>query len=42
MLLRVDVVEGLVVTGEEAGLHRMVTNLLSNAVKYTPDGGRSR
>ena len=39
VLLRVDVAEDLVVTGEEAGLHRMVTNLLSNAVKYTPDGG---
>ena len=35
-----DIVDGLVVEGERAGLQRLVTNLLSNALKYTPDGGR--
>lgn len=30
---------GVVVTGEEVGLQRLVANLLSNAVKYTPSGG---
>jgi signal transduction histidine kinase len=34
------VADGLVVTGESAGLQRMVSNLLSNGVKYTPEGGR--
>ncbi|WP_210651138.1 cell wall metabolism sensor histidine kinase WalK [Nocardioides sp. SYSU D00065] len=38
--LELGVAEGLVVTGEEAGLQRLVTNLLSNAIKYTPSGGR--
>ncbi|MDZ5661562.1 HAMP domain-containing sensor histidine kinase [Nocardioides sp. S-58] len=37
--LRTTVADGLVVTGEEKGLHRLVTNLLSNAVKYTGPGG---
>ncbi len=34
------VADDLVVTGESAGLQRMVSNLLSNGVKYTPEGGR--
>lgn len=34
------IADGLVVTGEAAGLQRMATNLLSNAIKYTPKGGR--
>jgi two-component system, OmpR family, phosphate regulon sensor histidine kinase PhoR len=34
------VADHLVVTGEAAGLERMVTNLLSNGIKYTPEGGR--
>jgi signal transduction histidine kinase len=34
------VADGLVVTGESAGLQRMVSNLLSNGVKYTSEGGR--
>ena len=34
------IADGLVVTGEAAGLQRMVTNLLSNAIKYTPKDGR--
>ncbi|WP_374454226.1 sensor histidine kinase [Nocardioides sp.] len=33
------VTDGLVIQGERAGLHRMVTNLVSNAIKYTPTGG---
>jgi signal transduction histidine kinase len=36
----VVVADDLVVTGESAGLQRMVSNLLSNGVKYTPEGGR--
>ena len=35
-----SIVEGLVVAGEEPGLHRMVSNLLSNAFKYTSTDGR--
>ena len=38
--MRAVVADGLVVTGESAGLQRMVSNLLSNGVKYTPEGGR--
>lgn len=38
--LRTVVADDLVVTGETAGLQRMVSNLLSNGVKYTPEGGR--
>ncbi len=38
--VRLDIEDDVVVTGEEAGLQRMVTNLLSNACKYTPSGGR--
>ena len=34
------VADDLVVTGESAGLQRMVSNLLANGVKYTPEGGR--
>ncbi|MCY4727988.1 HAMP domain-containing sensor histidine kinase [Nocardioides sp. STR2] len=34
------VADGLVVTGDPAGLQRMVSNLLANGVKYTPEGGR--
>ena len=36
----VDVVDGLVVTGEEGALQRLVTNLVSNAFKYTPADGQ--
>jgi two-component system, OmpR family, phosphate regulon sensor histidine kinase PhoR len=38
--MRTVVADDLVVTGESAGLQRMVSNLLSNGVKYTPEGGR--
>jgi signal transduction histidine kinase len=38
--VRTAVADDLVVTGESAGLQRMVSNLLSNGVKYTPEGGR--
>ena len=38
--LATNVVDDLVVTGDEAGLQRMVGNLVSNAIKYTPAGGR--
>lgn len=38
--MRTVVADGLVVTGESAGLQRMVSNLLANGVKYTPEGGR--
>jgi signal transduction histidine kinase len=38
--LRLDVADGLVLSGEPAALQRMVTNLLSNAFKYTEAGGR--
>jgi len=38
--VRTVVADDLVVTGESAGLQRMVSNLLSNGVKYTPEGGR--
>ncbi|WP_416955083.1 sensor histidine kinase [Nocardioides sp. T5] len=34
------VADRLVVTGEAAGLERMVANLLSNGIKYTSAGGR--
>jgi signal transduction histidine kinase len=37
--LRTTITDGLVVTGEEAGLQRVVGNLLSNAIKYSPTGG---
>jgi signal transduction histidine kinase len=37
--LRTAITDGLVVTGEEAGLQRVVGNLLSNAIKYSPTGG---
>lgn len=37
--VRVRVTDGLVVRGEDAGIHRMLTNLVSNAIKYTPTGG---
>jgi signal transduction histidine kinase len=38
--VEVSVEDDLVVTGESAGLQRMVSNLLANGVKYTPEGGR--
>jgi signal transduction histidine kinase len=38
--LRTVVADDLVVTGEAAGLQRMVSNLLSNGIKYTPEGGQ--
>jgi len=38
--LETSLVDGLVVTGDESGLQRMVGNLVSNAIKYTPAGGR--
>jgi signal transduction histidine kinase len=38
--LDLDVADGLALTGDVAGLQRMVANLLSNGVKYTPAGGR--
>jgi signal transduction histidine kinase len=38
--LDATVADRLVVTGEAAGLERMVANLLSNGIKYTPEGGR--
>ncbi|HEY0643591.1 MAG TPA: HAMP domain-containing sensor histidine kinase [Nocardioides sp.] len=38
--LRSTIADGLVVTGEAAGLQRVVSNLLSNALKYSPAGGR--
>jgi signal transduction histidine kinase len=40
LVFETSIVEGLVVAGEEPGLHRMVSNLLSNAFKYTPRDGR--
>lgn len=40
VVLDSDIADGVVVTGEEGGLQRMVANLLSNAVKYTREGGR--
>jgi len=38
--VRTVVEDDVVVTGEPAGLQRMVSNLLSNGVKYTPAGGQ--
>lgn len=38
--LGTSIVDDLVVTGEAAGLQRVVSNLLSNAIKYTPRDGR--
>lgn len=37
--VRVSLTDGLVVSGEDAGIHRMLTNLVSNAIKYTSTGG---
>lgn len=34
------VADRLLVTGDAAGLERMVANLVSNAIKYTQEGGR--
>ncbi len=40
VVLEMSVVDDLVVTGSQSGLHQVVGNLVSNAVKYTPSGGR--
>lgn len=39
LVLRVDVPEGLAITGERALLKQLIDNLVSNAIRYTDRGG---